>query len=214
MPKHPLRTADKRLSHTNELLRLLGEASPQEPSPYIREQLEAMGSLQFSSTPFLRWRQALQHHWLWALPVAGLAALVLVMFLPTRPQVAALDLQATPPGVPPLLASNAYPANPRVPGIPAPVVSTKKTTHVPNAAPKAKPMDRLTVPLPYSNPDISTGTSTVVRVAMPQMQLAALGLPLPAVAADSRIIADVTLGDDGLPKSISLPLPLQVVKEN
>ena len=214
MPKHPLQMADKRLCHTDELLRLLREASPQEPSPYIREQLEAMGSLQFSSTLFLRWRQALQHHWLWALPVAGLAALVLVMFLPTRPQVAALDLQATPPGVPPLLASNAYPANPRVPETPAPVVSTKKTTHVPNAAPKAKPMARLTVPLPYSNPDISTGTSTVVRVAMPQMQLAALGLPLPAVAADSRIIADVTLGDDGLPKSISLPLPLQVVKEN
>jgi hypothetical protein len=206
--------ADKRLSHTEELLRLLRETSPQEPSPYIREQLEAMGSLQFSSKPFLRWRQALQHHWLWALPVAALAILVVVMFLPIRPQVAALDLQATPPGVPPSLGSNSYPSNPRAPEASAPVASTKKTTHVPNAVPKAKPMDRLTVPLPYSNPDISTGTSTVVRVAMPQVQLAALGLPLPAVAADSRIIADVTLGDDGLPKSISLPLPLQVVKEN
>ncbi|NUQ29277.1 MAG: hypothetical protein HOQ35_12285 [Acidobacteriaceae bacterium] len=214
MPKHPLRMADKSLSHTNELLRLLREASPQEPSSHIREQLEAMGSLQFNSTPFPRWRQALQHHWLWALPVAGLAVLVVIMFMPTRPQVAALDLQATPPGVPPSLSSNSYPSNPQVPETPAPVASTKKTTHVPSAAPKAKPMDRLTVPLPYSNPDISTGTSTVVRVAMPQVQLAALGLPLPAVAADSRIIADVTLGDDGLPRSISLPLPLQVVKEN
>ncbi|MGO4214028.1 hypothetical protein AB4Y89_09575 [Terriglobus sp. 2YAB30_2] len=213
MPKHPLRMADKRLSHTDELLRLLREASPQEPSPHIREQLEAMGSLQFDSTPFLRWRQALQHHWLWALPVAALAIVVVVMFLPTRPQIAALDLQA-PPGVPPSLGSNSYPSHPRVPETSVPVASTKKTTHVPHAAPKPKPMDRLTVSLPYSNPDISTGTSTVVRVAMPQMQLAALGLPLPAVAADSRIIADVTLGDDGLPKSISLPLPLQVVKEN
>jgi hypothetical protein len=214
MPKHPLQTAEKRLAHTDELLRLLREASPQEPSPYVREQLEATGSLQFSSTPFLRWRQALQHHWLWALPVATLAIVVVVMFLPLRPQVAGLDLQVTPPGVPPPLGSNSYSSNPQVAEPSAPLPGTKKKTRVSGAAPKTKPMDRLTVPLPYSNPDISTGTSTVVRVAMPQMQLAALGLPLPAVATDSRIIADVTLGDDGLPKSISLPLPLQVVKEN
>ncbi|QEE27869.1 hypothetical protein FTW19_07605 [Terriglobus albidus] len=213
MRKHPLQTADKRLARTDELLRLLREASPQEPSPYIREQLEAMGSLQFSSTPFQRGRQALQHHWLWALPIAALAIVVVVMFLPLRPQVAALDLQVTPPGLPPSPGSNS--SNSQVPEISSPVSSTKKSTRVPDAAPpKTKPIDRLTVPLPYSNPDISTGTSTVVRVAMPQVQLAALGLPLPAVAADSRIIADVTLGDDGLPKSISLPLPLQVVKEN
>lgn len=214
MPKHPLQTADKRLSRTDELLRLLREASPQEPSPYIREQLEAMGSLQFSSTPFLRWRQALQHHWLWTVPMAALAVVIVVMFLPLRPQVAGLDLQVTPPGLPPTLGSDSNFSNPQVPETSAPAPGTKKNTRVLDAVPKTKPMDRLTVPLPYSNPDISTGTSTVVRVAMPQMQLAALGLPLPAVAADSRIIADVTLGDDGLPKSISLPLPLQVVKEN
>ena len=215
MPKHPLRTADKSLSHTNELLRLLREVSPQEPSPYIREQLEAMGSLQFSNTPFLRWRQTLQHYWLWALPVAALAGVVVaVMFLPLRPQVAALDLQVTPPGVPAALAPSSDFSNLQMPEISVPALGTKKSTRVPGAAPKTKPIDRLTVPLPYSNPDISTGTSTVVRVAMPQMQLAALGLPLSAVAADSRVVADVTLGDDGLPKSISLPLPLQVVKEN
>lgn len=215
MPKHPLQTADKHLARTDELLRLLREVSPQEPSPYIREQLEAMGSLQFGSTPFLRWRQALQSHWLWALPGAALAGVVVaVMFLPLRPQVAALDLQVTPPGLPPPPGSNSYSFNPQVTETSAPVSGTKKKTRVSDAAPKTKPIDRLTVPLPYSNPDISTGTSTVVRVAMPQMQLAALGLPLPALSADSRIIADVTLGDDGLPKSISLPLPLQVVKEN
>ncbi|WP_263419503.1 hypothetical protein [Terriglobus albidus] len=215
MPKHPLQKADKHLSHTDELLRLLREASPQEPSPYIREQLEAMASLQFSTTPFLRWRQALQHHWLWALPVASLAVVVVVvMFLPLRPQVAALDVQVTPPEAPPSLGSPLDSSTPLVPEVPAPVSGTRKSTRTPGAVPKTKQVDRLTVPLPYSNPDISTGTSTVVRVAMPQMQLAALGLPLPAVTADSRIIADVTLGDDGLPKSISLPLPLQVVKEN
>jgi len=213
MPKHPLQTADERLSHTDELLRLLREVSPQEPSPYIREQLDAMGSLQFSNTPFFRWRHALRNLWPWALPVTALAVVVVVMALPFRHDVAGLDLRVSPPGVPPWLASTSLSSNP-APQTSAPAPGTRKNTHVRAMAPKTKPVDRLTVSLPYSNPDISTGTSTVVRVAMPQMQLAALGLPLPAVGANSRIIADVTLGDDGLPKSISLPLPLQVVKEN
>jgi hypothetical protein len=68
--------------------------------------------------------------------------------------------------------------------------------------------------LPYSNADVSTGTTTTVRISIPQSQLIALGLPLPAGTANARIVADVALGDDGMPKAISLPLPLQVVKEN
>jgi hypothetical protein len=74
--------------------------------------------------------------------------------------------------------------------------------------------DRLTLLLPYSNADVSTGTTTTVRISMSQSQLVALGLPLPAGTANSRIVADVALGDDGMPKAISLPLPIQVVKEN
>jgi hypothetical protein len=40
-----------------------------------------------------------------------------------------------------------------------------------------------------------------------------LGFPLNASLHDRRVVAELTLGDDGLPRAISLPLPLEVMKE-
>jgi hypothetical protein len=48
---------------------------------------------------------------------------------------------------------------------------------------------------------------------MSQSELLSLGFPLSATLHDQRIAADVTLGDDGLPRAISLPLPLELIKE-
>jgi hypothetical protein len=67
--------------------------------------------------------------------------------------------------------------------------------------------------LPYSNSAIATGTSTTVEVTMSQYELASLGFPVSGAKRDSRIVAELTLGDDGLPRSISLPLPLEGIKE-
>jgi hypothetical protein len=72
---------------------------------------------------------------------------------------------------------------------------------------------RMTMQLPYSNSAIETGTYSTIRVSMSQSELLSLGFPINATLHDRRIAAELTLGDDGLPRAISLPLPLQVMKE-
>jgi hypothetical protein len=72
---------------------------------------------------------------------------------------------------------------------------------------------RMTLRLPYSNSAIENGTQATIRVSMSQSDLLSLGFPVNATLQDRRILADVTLGDDGLPRAISLPLPLEVIKE-
>ena len=67
--------------------------------------------------------------------------------------------------------------------------------------------------LPYSNSAIETGTDATVRVSMSQSELVSLGFPINATVQDRRIVAELTLGDDGLPRAISVPLPLEVMKE-
>jgi hypothetical protein len=48
---------------------------------------------------------------------------------------------------------------------------------------------------------------------MSQSELLSLGFPLSATLHDRRVVAELTLGDDGLPRAISLPLSLQLIKE-
>jgi hypothetical protein len=72
---------------------------------------------------------------------------------------------------------------------------------------------RMVVRLPYSNSAIDTGTDATIRVSMSQTELVSLGFPMNATLHDRRVIAELTLGDDGLPRSISVPLPLELVKE-
>jgi hypothetical protein len=73
---------------------------------------------------------------------------------------------------------------------------------------------RIVLRLPYSNDAIETGTDAIIRIAMSQAELQSLGFPIGANAQDRRVIAELTLGDDGLPRAISLPLPIEIMKEN
>jgi hypothetical protein len=72
---------------------------------------------------------------------------------------------------------------------------------------------QMTMRLPYSNSAIETGTNTTIQISMFQSELLSLGFPVNATVPDRRIVAELTLGDDGLPSAISVPLPLQVMKE-
>jgi hypothetical protein len=72
---------------------------------------------------------------------------------------------------------------------------------------------QMTLRLPYSNSAIETGTGTTIRISMAQSELLSLGFPVTETLQDRRIAADLTLGDDGLPRAISLPLPFEVIKE-
>ena len=72
----------------------------------------------------------------------------------------------------------------------------------------------MVVNLPYSNTAIDTGTDATIRVSMSQTELESLGFPMNATLRDRRVLAELTLGDDGLPRSISLLLPLELVPSN
>jgi hypothetical protein len=67
--------------------------------------------------------------------------------------------------------------------------------------------------LPYSNGSVDTGTGATIQVSMSQSELMSLGFPLNATLHDRRVVAELTLGGDGLPRAISLPLPLELIKE-
>jgi hypothetical protein len=71
----------------------------------------------------------------------------------------------------------------------------------------------MVVRLPYSNSVIDTGTDATIRVSMSQAELVSLGFPMNETFHDRRVVAELTLGDDGLPRAISVPLPLEVVRE-
>jgi hypothetical protein len=72
---------------------------------------------------------------------------------------------------------------------------------------------QMMVRLPYSNSAIDNGTDATIRVSMSQTELVSLGFPMNATLQDRRVVAEITLGDDGLPRSISVPLPLELAKE-
>jgi hypothetical protein len=99
------------------------------------------------------------------------------------------------------------------PATPAPV-TRRPAIHRPHSGlAQAQGARRMTMQLPYSNSAIETGTYSMIRVSMSQSELLSLGFPINATVQDMRIAAELTLGDDGLPRAISLPLPLEVMKE-
>jgi hypothetical protein len=74
-------------------------------------------------------------------------------------------------------------------------------------------LGNLMIPLPYSDAAVRTGTGTMIGVSLSQDELLSLGVPVNPTVYDRRFIAQMILGDDGLPRAISVPLPLTVVEE-
>lgn len=72
----------------------------------------------------------------------------------------------------------------------------------------------VTVALPYSNSDVSSQPSSTIRTSMKSSDLRTLGLDVPDDGVHSEIIALLTLGSDGLPRSITVPIPYKSVQED
>jgi hypothetical protein len=72
---------------------------------------------------------------------------------------------------------------------------------------------QMVVRLPYSNSAVATGTDATIRISMSQSELLSLGFPMNAPLHDRQVVAELTLGADGLPRAISVPLPLEVLKD-
>ena len=211
MSEHLPHPTDPQVAHTEHLLRLLKEVSAQDPPARLRERIVEMSSARIEPKhlfPVFGLELAKANRWLLIVSTAVaalvIAAILNVIYRPAPPY--SLTVRMMTPSAPQVVSAPSEALS--VPRI------RRNRPRRPDVKSASVPHDRLTLLLPYSNADVSTGTATTVRISIPQSQLVALGLPLPAGTANSRIVADVVLGDDGMPTAVSLPLPLQVVKEN
>ena len=204
-------------SRVDYLLGLLRDVSQRDPSPALRERLVVLASQRLrrksSSVAWLRntaWKGLV-----WLKPAfavglivtAGLATVFVVRFRQHKPAQSDSTATVTHPAASPGRTARIAPAT-EPPAVRRPGVHHPRTTlALPTSA------EQMTMQLPYSNSAIETGTDTTIRVSMSQSELLSLGFPINATVQDRRIVAELTLGDDGLPRAISLPLPLEVLKE-
>jgi hypothetical protein len=199
------------------LLGVLRSLSQQDPPPALRDRLRLLSYQRFQGgvdpvprlgsprTGFRSWlRPALV---VALLIVIGCLAVVVVNIHRSERLRAGIELRVDPPkqsssiGTAGLSAARPEEVKPR------------RTTHsLPRLAPNTTAR-RMVLRLPYSNSAIDTGTDATIRVSMSQTELVSLGFPMNATLHDRRVVAELTLGDDGLPRSISVPLPLEVVTE-
>jgi hypothetical protein len=205
---------EKRLDQAEleQLLDRLKRVEAQGPSPAIRNRLQSLHAERLRQAEVRdessRWRA----FWLSPIVSFGVVSAVVVAgigLVPHRWEQRQADTHA-------VIKSPA--ATPADVGLAAATASGSKGAalvahHALHRVTKAPLPRRMVVQLPYSNSAIVTGTSTTVEVSMSLYELASLGFPLSGAKGDSRIVAELTLGDDGLPRSISLPLPLEGIKE-
>ncbi len=97
--------------------------------------------------------------------------------------------------------------------VPAAAAKPAKIRHASSRLAENTPARRMVVRLPYSNSAIDTGTDATLRVSMSQAELVSLGFPMNGTLHDRHVVAELTLGDDGLPRAISVTLPLELVRE-
>jgi len=206
------RTETTDASRMEYLLGALTGLSQQDPPPALRERLRLLSyqRLRAGVKPGARadFRSWLRPAFVVALlAVIGFIAVRVAHLYRSEPLRAGIELRVAPPTEPSSIGSAAVPV---VRGVE--VKSTRPRHSLPSLAQNTIAR-RMVVSLPYSNSAIDTGTDATIRVSMSQTELVSLGFPMNATLHDRRVLAELTLGDDGLPRSISVPLPLELVKE-
>jgi hypothetical protein len=205
---------ESRLDH---LLGLLGDLSRLDPSPTLRERLSVLASqrLKEDRNRTARFRTLGRRPFLWLKPTFAVACIVaaglvtgfVVHFFGHGHIQNAGTAKANSSAISPETSAPAVPAARPFVG------KSLKVHHSHSALVQPASPQQMTMRLPYSNSAIETGTDTTIWVSMSQSDLLSLGFPINTTVQDRRIVAQLTLGGDGLPRAISLPLPLQVMKE-
>jgi hypothetical protein len=208
------RTETEDVSRVDHLLGLLGDLSQRAPSPALRDRLAVLASQRLNENSEYAVRSKELKLLVWLRP--ALAAAVVAIGLATVLTIHFRERELVPtdrtakvsrPATSPENTLRATPAS-------HPLISRKPKVYRSQSAPAVPGTTRqMTMRLPYSNSAIETGTNTTIQVSMSQSELLSLGFPVNATVRDRRIVAELTLGDDGLPRAISVPLPLQVMKE-
>jgi hypothetical protein len=212
------RTETEDVSQVDQLLSLLGHLSQRDPSPALRDRLAILAAQRLQESPVYapRLRAMRQRKQAWLKPAlatalllaAGVATGFVVHLLQHSPALTESTARVNHPAIPldrRTVTTSVMP----------PPVSGHTKVHRQQSSPAQNACARqMIIRLPYSNSAIETGTDTTIRVSMSQSELLALGFPINTTAQDRRIVAELTLGDDGLPRAISVPLPLEVMKEH
>lgn len=211
------RTKTEDESRVDHLLNLLSDLSRRDPSPDLRERLGALAAERLSDGARAHGARRKQFGWLKpaiavvVLAAMGLAAAAVFHFRQHEAVPTDRTAKANEPGISP--AISAAEATPVAPAAPASVTRRPRVRRPHSVPAQTANTRRMIMQLPYSNRAIETGTYSTIRVSMSQSDLLSLGFPINATVHERRIAAELTLGDDGLPRTISLPLPLEVMKE-
>jgi hypothetical protein len=208
------RTETEQVSGVDSLLDLLKDLSQRDPSPALRQRLAVLASQRLKEDA-LRFHGTDRKGLTWLKPVfaatllvaAGLATVLVIHSRQHGPAQTNGTASVSHSSVSPDVTAQVAPA------AQLPVAKRPRRQRSQPALAKPAATRQLTMQLPYSNNAIKTGTDTTIRVSMSQSELLSLGFPINATVQDRRIVAELTLGGDGLPRAISLPLPLEVMKE-
>lgn len=209
------KTADA--SHVEYLLGVLSAVSQHDPPPAIRERLELLSSnrLRARGVSAKQLRRARSGLLPWIRPAFVVALLILIGIAAAfiahvrQPEHLRAGIESRfIPSEPPFNNGSAV-----LPASPSLEAKLPKPRHslLPKFA-QSTNSRRMIVRLPYSDSAIDTGTDATIRISMTQAELVSLGFPIDAALRDARVVADLTLGDDGLPRAISVPLPLEVIR--
>jgi hypothetical protein len=215
--RRSVRTETEDESRVDHLLNLLSDLSQRDPCPDVRERLEALVAERLRDGARVRGAGRTQLAWLKPtfaavlLAAMGLAAALVFHFRQHEPAQTDRTAKVSEPGISPAISQEE--AAHIAPAAAASVTRQARIQRPHSPLVQTASTRRMIMQLPYSNSAIETGTYSTIRVSMSQSELLSLGFPINATLQDRRVAAELTLGDDGLPRAISLPLPLEVMKE-
>ena len=146
----------------------------------------------------------------WSLAAAVAAALLLAFFLPRWRRQETPVRQAEVPVVAVLKPRVVKPPVVELPATPPAVIAGSKAAHKaprrakPQPAPVDDPPEVATdfIEIPYVEPLRPDQRADVFRVQMPRANMAVFGLPVVGGRLDSRITADVLMGEDGVVRAV------------
>lgn len=197
-------------SDVDHLLAHLRRSTQHDPPPAIRERLARLSEQRLGiAREMSSGHQVSRRRVPSAIPVAACAlagmiacAFVAGVVVHRRAQLRTIDRAVVSS---PTIPEPARPAK-SAPTVRSAAISFHHRQLRPSRASTAS-LSRLVIPLPYSDSAVTTGTEVTVPVYLSQDELISLGVPISPAVHDRQFVADLLLGDDGLPRAISVPLP-------
>jgi hypothetical protein len=185
---------ESEISQVDALMRKLAQESPREAPHRVRLHIESVVVQQYRSPAPLAGKR-----WLLAAAVLFAAlALTISAMISRRSGHSDLESKVVAPAnvqAPPMLEAQR--------DIPT-VLPPSKTRRHQHQTPKAANPQPVFVRLPYSDPTVMTGTSVTVRLALSEAELFAMGVRPIESNPSGSYVADLVLGDDGLPRAIRI----------